>query len=121
MDSQDVQDRAGFYAFILIILPIHVKFLSVNVWSRQKIGQDPPTPSLICCNWFGFNAKGEARLDSDLDFVVEFKSKSFDAYMDLKFFLEDLYGCRVDLATKDSLKPRLRSSILEETAHAPGL
>ena len=33
------------------------------------------------------------REDSDLDFVVEFETKSFDAYMDLKAFLEQLFGC----------------------------
>jgi len=52
---------------------------------------------------------------------VEFEHKSFDAYMDLKEFLESLFGCPVDLVLADSLKPRLRESILKETVHAPGL
>ena len=46
---------------------------------------------------FGSGARGTARQDSDLDFVVEFETKSFDAYMDLKAFLERLLGCPVDL------------------------
>ncbi|MDH5640551.1 MAG: nucleotidyltransferase domain-containing protein, partial [Nitrospira sp.] len=33
---------------------------------------------------FGSCARGEATANSDLDFVVEFTTKSFDAYMDLK-------------------------------------
>jgi len=70
---------------------------------------------------FGSAARGVARERSDLDFVVEFESKSFDAYMDLKAFLERLFGCRVDLVLQDAIKPRLRATILAEALHAPGL
>jgi predicted nucleotidyltransferase len=70
---------------------------------------------------FGSCARGECNEVSDLDFVVEFEKKSFDAYMDLKLFLEELFGCQVDLVISDSIKPRLRSTILGEAVHAPGL
>ena len=70
---------------------------------------------------FGSSARGEDTPQSDLDFVVEFERKSFDAYMDLKFFLEDLFGKPVDLVLADGIKPRLRATILEEAVHAPGL
>ena len=70
---------------------------------------------------FGSGARGTARQDSDLDFVVEFETKSFDAYMNLKEFLEGLFGRRVDLVLADAIKPRLRATILEEAVHAPGL
>jgi predicted nucleotidyltransferase len=70
---------------------------------------------------FGSCARGEAEETSDLDFVVEFESKSFDAYMDLKAFLEGLFRCPVDLVLSDAIKPRLRQRILKESVHAPGL
>lgn len=70
---------------------------------------------------FGSRAHGTAGADSDLDFVVEFETKSFDAYMDLKAFLEQLFGARVDLVLRDAIKPRLREKILGEALHAPGL
>jgi uncharacterized protein len=70
---------------------------------------------------FGSAARGEATDSSDLDFLVELEKKTFDNYMDLKFFLEDLFGCRVDLVMKDALKPRLREPILKETIYAQGL
>lgn len=70
---------------------------------------------------FGSCGRGEASKTSDLDFVVEFESKSFDAYMDLKAFLEGLFGCQVDLVLSDAIKPRLRERILKETRYAPGL
>jgi predicted nucleotidyltransferase len=70
---------------------------------------------------FGSRARGTAAEQSDLDFVVEFETKSFDAYMNLKAFLEQLFGGRVDLVLKDTIKPQLRERILSEALHAPGL
>ena len=70
---------------------------------------------------FGSVVRGEGTDVSDLDFVVELKDKTFDAYMDLKFYLEDLFHCSVDLVLKDSIKPRLRDAILKEAVHATGL
>ncbi len=70
---------------------------------------------------FGSCARGEATETIDLDFVVKFERKSFDAYMDLKTFLEELFGCRVDLVVAEAIKPRLRETILKEAVHAPGL
>jgi hypothetical protein len=69
---------------------------------------------------FGSCARGEATAGSDLDFVVEFTDKSFDAYMDLKSFLEDLFRSRVDLVTVSSIKPRLLPIIQRETVYASG-
>lgn len=70
---------------------------------------------------FGSRAREDAQSKSDLDFLVEFKKKSFDAYMDLKFFLEDLFGVPVDLVLANTIKPRLRDRILEEAVDVPGL
>lgn len=70
---------------------------------------------------FGSAARGTAQDESDLDFVVEFERKSFDAYMDLKAYLENLFGCRIDLVVAEAIKPRLRTAILDEALHAPGL
>jgi predicted nucleotidyltransferase len=70
---------------------------------------------------FGSAARGEATETSDLDFLVELENETFDAYMDLKFFLEKLFNCQVDLVLPDTIKPRLRTSILSETIYATGL
>jgi uncharacterized protein len=64
---------------------------------------------------FGSVARDEATETSDLDFLVEFKgAATFDRYMDLKFFLEDLFDKPVDLVTKRSLKPQISQTILAE-------
>ena len=70
---------------------------------------------------FGSFAHGQNTESSDLDLVVEFDKKTFDAYMDLKLFLESLFDRRVDLVLADAIKPRLRSPILEDVVQAPGL
>ena len=51
---------------------------------------------------FGSYARGEQRKDSDVDIIVDFKEgyKTFDNYMNLKFYLEELFGKKVDLVIK---------------------
>jgi hypothetical protein len=70
---------------------------------------------------FGSCARGEATQSSDLDFVVELENGTFDAYMDLKEFLEELSHCPVDLVLIDAIKPRLRENILGEAIYASRL
>ena len=70
---------------------------------------------------FGSCARGERTTTSDLDFVVELKTKSFDAYMDLKLFLEDLFDCPVDLVLEGTIKPGLRPYIMKDLVDVPGL
>jgi predicted nucleotidyltransferase len=70
---------------------------------------------------FGSAVRGEATAGSDLDFVVEFNDLTFDNYMELKFFLEDLFACSVDLVIGEDIKPLLRPIISREMIHVPGL
>jgi predicted nucleotidyltransferase len=67
---------------------------------------------------FGSHARGDAGPQSDVDFLVEFTEKSFDRYMDLKEFLQELLGRNVDLVLKSAIKPRLRERILSEAVRA---
>jgi len=69
---------------------------------------------------FGSFARGESKETSDLDFLVELEQETFGSYMDVKDFLEDLFGAEVDLVLADAIKPRLRETILGETIYAPG-
>ncbi|HEY9175693.1 MAG TPA: nucleotidyltransferase family protein [Verrucomicrobiae bacterium] len=67
---------------------------------------------------FGSAVHGQARPDSDVDVLVEFEQPTFDHYMELKFFLEDLFQSPVDLVLADSLKPRIKPRVLAETVYA---
>ena len=44
--------------------------------------------------------------------------ETFDHFMDLKFYLEDLLGRRTDLVIADTLKPRIRNAVLGEVVYA---
>lgn len=67
---------------------------------------------------FGSVARGEAGPESDVDILVEFEGRAtFDRYMGLKLFLEDLLGRRVDLVTRKALKPRLRPFVEQEAIY----
>ena len=72
---------------------------------------------------FGSYIKGEQKQKSDIDILVEFKKgmKTFDNYMELKFFLEDLFNCKVDLVITEALKPDLKSYVLENVRYASGV
>jgi len=64
---------------------------------------------------FGSVARGDARPDSDIDFLVDFDAPpDFDRYMQLKFFLEDLLHCPVDLLTRQGIRPELRPSLEQD-------
>ena len=67
---------------------------------------------------FGSWVREQASPASDIDLLVEFDQPSFDKYMDLKFYLEDLLGRPVDLVLKTALKPRLQRFILDEVRYA---
>lgn len=64
---------------------------------------------------FGSTARNEATAQSDLDFLVEFDADpTLNLYMNLKFFLEDLFEKKVDLVTKGSLKPQITGTVIRE-------
>lgn len=64
---------------------------------------------------FGSVARDEARPDSDVDILVEFDGPAtFDRYMELKLFLEDLLGRPVDLVTRKGVRPELAPYVEQE-------
>jgi uncharacterized protein len=67
---------------------------------------------------FGSVARDEATPTSDIDILVEFEPPpTFDRYMDVKFYLEDQLGRKVDLVSWKSLKPQIRASVKREAIH----
>ena len=70
---------------------------------------------------FGSYVKETAHSESDIDLLVELEEVSFDRYMELRIFLEDLFEKKIDLVIADSLKPRLRPRIEKEVEYVAGL
>lgn len=66
---------------------------------------------------FGSVARDEAGPQSDVDVLVEFGRPTFDGYMGLKIYLEDLLGTSVDVATPRGLHPRVLANAIREAVH----
>jgi predicted nucleotidyltransferase len=69
---------------------------------------------------FGSFVRNEPQAQSDVDILVEFEpnQKTFDHFMHLAFFLEDLFERKVDLITTESLSPYIGPHILREVEYA---
>ncbi|MCX6026852.1 MAG: nucleotidyltransferase family protein [Chloroflexi bacterium] len=66
---------------------------------------------------FGSAARGEMRLDSDIDLLVEFLPEAEPGLLDhagLMLDLSELLGRKVDLVSKNGLKPFIRDSVIQE-------
>ena len=91
---------------VLTILKGHLK--EIELFGVKKIGV------------FGSFARSSQNKRSDIDIIVEFKKgmKTFDNYMDLKFFLEKLFQKKIDLVIKDALKPQIKRVVLSDAIYA---
>lgn len=64
---------------------------------------------------FGSTARNEATKKSDIDILVDFDAKKgLFEFIDLKFYLEELLECDVDLVSRQALHPALKKRILSE-------
>ena len=64
---------------------------------------------------FGSVARGEARLDSDVDFLVDMEpGRTLFDMGGLPMDLRDLLGREVDVVTEQGLKPRIRDRVLKD-------
>jgi predicted nucleotidyltransferase len=70
--------------------------------------------------FFGSFVREQDTEHSDIDILVEFEpgEKTFDNFMQLAFFLEDLLGREVDLVTAESSSPYIGPHILKEVEYA---
>lgn len=65
---------------------------------------------------FGSFARGEAKKKSDIDFLIEYKTKKKSLFdlVDLKAELEASLGRKVDIVTYNSIYWRIREQVLAE-------
>ncbi|MFZ1239634.1 MAG: nucleotidyltransferase family protein [Ilumatobacteraceae bacterium] len=68
---------------------------------------------------FGSFVRNEQRADSDIDLLVEFEEgqKTFDNFMHLSFWLEEMLRWPVELVTVESVSPYLRPYITQEVEY----
>jgi hypothetical protein len=64
---------------------------------------------------FGSAARNTATHQSDIDILVAFSGPATsDRYFGVQFYLEDLFGCPVDLVTEKAVRAELRPIIEDE-------
>lgn len=67
---------------------------------------------------FGSRAKGTARVDSDIDLLVEFETEARPSYLDLAEIESELSlhlgGVAIDLRTAGELSPYFRDEVLSQ-------
>ncbi len=68
---------------------------------------------------FGSTARGEDRVDSDVDLLVDFaRPVGLFGFLEVKSDLEQLLGRPVNLVTVRALRPECRDAVLREAVHA---
>ncbi|MBI2327190.1 nucleotidyltransferase family protein [Candidatus Curtissbacteria bacterium] len=67
---------------------------------------------------FGSVSRGENIETSDIDLLVEFsKPIGLFKFIELEEYLGELLGNKVDLVTKDALKPAIKEDVLREVIY----
>ena len=92
------------------------ELLSVLKGCRQGLAERYGVRDLAV---FGSYVKGNQHKRSDIDILVELEktSKTFDNYMELKFYLTRISGGKVDLVLKDSIREELKERVFSEAVH----
>jgi len=65
---------------------------------------------------FGSYVRGEQDETSDIDMLVDYSEEHISLFdvLDLKYYLEDLLGSKVDIVTREALKPVIGRYIMDE-------
>jgi predicted nucleotidyltransferase len=97
--------------------------MHVAVQNKQSLlsllkanGEELRSFGVLNLSLFGSFANGKSHSESDVDLLVEFdpKQKSYDNFINLSFFLEDLLGRKVEIVTPQSLSKYLGPHILNQ-------
>lgn len=68
---------------------------------------------------FGSISRGESTKKSDIDIIVKLKKPlSLFSFIELENYLTKILGKKVDLTTKEALKPTIKKNILKEAVYA---
>ena len=67
---------------------------------------------------FGSYARGDETETSDIDILVDYQTApTLIMLVDLRDYLSQLFGIKVDVVTKNGLKPRIRERVLAEVVY----
>lgn len=63
---------------------------------------------------FGSYASDTANDDSDIDLIIELYKPIGWKFFSLEIYLEQIFGCKIDLVTKSALRERMKEDILSK-------
>jgi predicted nucleotidyltransferase len=63
---------------------------------------------------FGSFSDGSFTEESDIDLLVEFEKPIGWKYFTLEIYLENIFGRKIDLVTKNALKEQIKDKILNQ-------
>ena len=63
---------------------------------------------------FGSFSDDSNTIESDIDLLVEFEKPIGWKYFSLEIYLENIFGRKIDLVTKNALKEQIKESILSQ-------
>ena len=67
---------------------------------------------------FGSYARGDETETSDIDILVDYETApTFIMLVELRDYLSQLFELKVDIVTKNGLKPRIRERVLAEAIY----
>jgi hypothetical protein len=67
---------------------------------------------------FGSYARGDETETSDVDILVDYETApTLIMLVELRDYLSQLFGIKVDIVTKNGLKPRIRERVLAEVVY----
>lgn len=70
--------------------------------------------AVMSCGLFGSYSHGKPNPQSDIDLLVEFEQPvGFFKFIELEDYLSEKIGTKVDLVTKDALKPLIKPYVME--------
>lgn len=94
---------------------INKKLISQLRGISEKINQDFGVSKI---GIFGSYSRGEERVNSDIDILVEFnKPINLFEFSRLRVFLSNQLGINVDLVTPGALKPMIKESVLSSVSY----
>ena len=118
-----VRERPSQIWSVFLNFVLEIIMLITRVHTKKDI-EDSIEESRVVLNRLGVKSIGlfgsflrnEVKDDSDVDLLVDFHSgkKSFDNFMELAFYLEDLFGRKVEIITPQSLSKHIGPHILKE-------
>lgn len=67
---------------------------------------------------FGSYARGEQSEESDVDILIDYeKAPPLSKLVELRIALSELTGMKIDLVTKNGLKPRLKEQVFADVIY----